>query len=307
MNSSTNTSAITNYFDYYIVCSLSATFGLISISVSTLIIVIVQRTKPRLHTIRHLLMCNTCISSTIYCIVQFINYIFLIFLPWIISDVACRWRGYFAYASVTAATYSYLVQAVSRLFFSVYSGRYPWLTTFNVHYLLILAHWLIIFIIPLPALITTDIYFRPGLLCWVPFKHTLHMAYTVIACYVTPIISIFIIYVVIYRRIRKAKKAATMILNGTHDKRDLEVLRNIVILLCVYIAGGIPTILFMITEIELFYLASIVTFTLTVAIEKICTILLDRDLRPVVKGLLFKTDRIMPYENTCTRMKMGNV
>jgi hypothetical protein len=200
--------------------------------------------------------------------------------------------------SISAATYSYLVQATSRLLFSVFSTKYPWVTTFKVHYILILIHWCIVIVITSPAIITTDIYFRPGLLCWVPFKDTLHMGYTLFAYYVVPIISIMIIYIYIYRRIKRTRKSAVIILTTTNDKRDLEVLRNIVILLFIYIVGGVPTLIFLLTDLDIFYLSGIVTFTFTVAVEKICTILLDRELRQVVKEILYSRNRVMPFENT---------
>ncbi|CAM2725945.1 unnamed protein product [Rotaria socialis] len=303
MNSTEENSAVSNMKKYYIVCSLSASCSLLSVMISMMIMIIVRCSKRRLHTVRHLLMCNTCIASVIYCIVQTINYIFLIFIPWETSNVLCQWRGYFGYMSISAVTYSYLMQAISRLFFSKFSTKYPWLLTFKTHYYLILIHWIIVFIIPLPSVITKDIYFRPGLLCWVPLKATIHVGYTVFACYFVPIFSIIVIYIYIYKRIKKASKRAEMVLNTTNDKRDLEVFRNIVILLAIYITGGIPTLIFIIFEIPLFYLAGIVTFTLAVSIEKICTIALDHELRQVVSNKIFKNNVVTSFDNATTRTK----
>ncbi|CAF0836695.1 unnamed protein product [Adineta steineri] len=306
MNSTIYSSTVSNDKELYIICSLSAGFGLISIILSMTIVIIVKHAKRRLHTVRHLLTCNTCIASMLYCIIQTINYIFLIFLPSITSDVACRWRGYFAYMSISAATYSYLVQAVSRLFFSIFARKYPWLTTFKAHYVLIFIHWLIVLIIPLPSVITKDIYFRPGSLCWVPFKYLLHMGYTAVAYYVVPVVSIIIIYIYIYRKIRRTKQSAETILNTTNDKRDLEVLRNIVILLCIYIVGGVPTLLFLFTNINILYLSGIVTFTFTVVVEKICTISLDRELRQALKSIIHSSNRVMPFENSLSLTREQN-
>ena len=210
---------------------------------------------------------------------QIINYVFLIFIPWETSDAACRWRGYFAYVSISAATYSYLIQAISRLFYSKLSARYPWLITFKTHYYLILIHWITVIIIPLPSIITNDISFRPGLLCWVPLEHLIHVIYTVFAFYCVPITSIIVIYIIIYKEVKKAAMRTEMVLNITNHKRDLEVFRNIVILLTIYIVGGVPTLLFLISNLNILYLTGIVTFSLTVMIEKIFTIILDRDLR----------------------------
>lgn len=304
MNSTTNDSALSDMKQYYIVCSLSAGFGLMAVVISVFIVIIIGLTKPRLHTVRHLLICNTCIASIFYCTIQTINYIFLIFLPWQTSDVSCRLRGYFSYMSISAATYSYLVQAISRLFFSAFATKYPRMTTFKVHYVLILIHWIVITIIPLPAIITKDIYFRPGLLCWVPFNHTLHVGYTFFAYYFAPIFSIIIIYIYIYQRIKRVRQQADVILNTTNNKRDLEVLRNIVILLGIYISGAIPTLLYLLSSINIFYLIGIVSISLAVSIEKLCTVLLDREIRLVVKNMMSSRNRIMPFENSITRAKI---
>ena len=295
-------SAISNMNDYYIVCSLSFGFGLFSVIISMIIVIIIKRSKTQLHTVRHLLISNTCTASIVYCVAQTANYIVLIFFPLITSDIACRWRGYVGYMSISAAIYSYLIQAISRLFFSVFSTRHPWLTTFKTHRILIGIHWLSAIIIALPSVITDDIYFRPGLLCWVPMRSFIHVIYTLLAYYVAPILGILIIYVYIYRHIQRVKKQTQLIRNTTSQKRDLEVLRNIVILLSIYISGGIPTLFYLLTSIDFLYLLGIVTFAAVVMIEKLCTIGLDRELRIVVKSTISSKDRIMPFGNSITQL-----
>ena len=297
MNATDEFSVTSNIGQYYIACSLSASFGLVAVFIALLIIDIIRRTKPRLHTVRHLLMCNTSIASIFYCIVQTNNYIFLIFIPRETSDVGCHWRAYFAYVSIAANIYSYLVQAVSRFFFSVLSNKHRWLTTFKPHYVLIATQWIVVFVIALPAVVTSDIYFRPGLLCWVPLKYTLHLTYAGVAYCVAPITVIVGIYIFIYYRIRQARRQATILVNNGNDKRDLEVLRNIVILLGIYVTGIIPTLLFIATRQDFLYLAGFVTFSLVVMIEKIFTIWLDRELHQVVKGLVQTRARIQPAEH----------
>ena len=305
MSSTDSASAITDAVQYYVVCALSAALSLISVIISLFIVIIVRRTKPRLHTVRHLLMCNTCFASIFYCITQTINFMFLIFLPWETSDEGCRWRGYLGYMSIAASIYSYLIQAISRFFFSTYSNKYNWLTTFKTHYILIALQWLLVILIASPAIITNDIYFRPGLLCWVPFKQTLHVAYTVFAYYLVPVLLIIIIYIHIYRRVRKARKHAQTVLKMNNDKRDLEVLRNVLILVTIYITGGIPTIIFLLSGLDIFYVMGLVTFILTVTIEKLCAMVLDRELRQTIKEMMFKKNRIVPFQST-TSLKLGD-
>ena len=290
------------FSDYYIVCSLSSVISLIAVFVSIFVPILVYRTKPRLHTVRHLLICNTCIASILYCIVQTINYAFLIFLQSETSDVGCRWRGYFAYLSIAAVTYSYLIQAISRFFISVLSGHYRWLTTFKTHYILILFQWFTIVIIPLPSILTNDIYYRPTSLCWVPLKKLIHVIYTYLAYYILPTLTICMLYIIIFYRVKEGtKRAALLIRNNHHEKRDLELLRNIMILLGIYLLGGLPSVLFVITANEWIYLISIVSMSLTVAIEKISMIMLDRDIRQVTKNLMFQRTRVMPFQLETTR------
>lgn len=290
--------------DYYIVCLLSVIISIVAVIISIAILILVWRTKPLLHTVRHLLMCNTAIASILYCIVQSTDYIYLIFLNWDTSDVSCRWRGYFSYVSICAVTYSYLNQTISRLFISLFSHKYRWLVTFKTHYILILIQWCIVIIIPLPAIITTDIHYRPTSLCWVPIKYLIHVIYTFVAYYLIPTLITCTIYIFIYYHIKKtANRAGTLIPRINTEKRDLELLRNITILLGIYLVGGIPTILFLITTNKLIYLMSIVTISLAVAVEKVFMSILDRDIRQVIKSLMLSKNRIVPIDFTITRGK----
>ncbi|CAF0779765.1 unnamed protein product [Adineta ricciae] len=290
------------FSDYYIVCSLAGAISLIAVFISIFVPILAYRTKPRLHTVRHLLICNTCVASILYCIVQTINYAFLIFLQSETSDVGCRWRGYFAYLSIAAVAYSYLIQAISRFFISILSGQYRWLTTFKTHYTLILLQWVTIIVIPLPSILTNDIYYRPSSLCWVPLKKLIHVIYTYFAYYILPTLTICILYIMIFYRVKQGtKRAALLIKNNHHEKRDLELLRNIMVLLGIYLLGGLPSVLFVITANEWIYLISIVSMSLTVAIEKISMIMLDRDIRQVTKNLMCRRTRVMPFQLETTR------
>ncbi len=86
--------------DYYSVASLSLDFSLIAPMICILILISIWGTKPRLHTVHHLLIRNTFIGSILYCVLTINNYIFLLFIRWETSDMSCRWRGYFIYAGI---------------------------------------------------------------------------------------------------------------------------------------------------------------------------------------------------------------
>lgn len=284
--------------DYFIVCSFSGFCALCAVAISLMILILVWRTKNRLHTVRHLLICNTSVASILYCVVQIINYSFLIFFPSETSDIGCRWRAYFAYMTICAVTYSYLIQAISRLFITLLAKSYRFSVTFRAHYCLILVQWSTAVLLPLPAIITKDIYFRPRALCWVPLKNFAHVTYTYLTYYLLPALSICVIYCLIYYRVKKAAKHASIEIRSLNsEKRDLELLRNILILIFIYFSGGIPTMLFIVSTNRILYLIGIVSISFTVAVEKGCAIILDRDLYQIVRNLLARRAQVLPESN----------
>jgi hypothetical protein len=107
------------------------------------------------------------------------------------------------------------------------------------------------------------------------------------------------IYIYIFYRIIKIKRNSTLIINYLNSqKRDLELLRNIVLLLCIYLAGGIPTIVITrIPENKILHLTSFATQTLAVAFANLFTIVLDRELRLVIKRMICRTTPVVPLNN----------
>ena len=273
--------------NYSLIIPLSVIGILVAFITSCIILILVIFIK-RLHTITHLLICNGCISSLFYCIEQYINYSFLSLIPWETSDISCRLRGYFGYMSVAAVIYSYLAQATSRLFISILSTRYRWIASFKTHIILILIQWIIVFLVPLPAIITKDIKYYPSALCWVPKNYTLHIVYTGLAYYLLPVALIFTIYAYIYYSIQHPRHR-TFTITRSHSNRDLVTLRNIVILLSIYTVGAIPIVLFLFIDIPLLYEIGVVSTSLTVAAEKIVVLILDRALRSVIRAFFHRS------------------
>ena len=279
MNFSTTTSIDRRLTNYPIVAPLSLVCVIIAVGLSLFILIVVLLSK-KLHTVTHMLICNTCLASILYCVVQCNNYIYLLFIDWNTDNHSCRWRGYFAYVAIVAVIYSYLLQAISRFFIVILSTKFRWLMTIRTHLYMMLIGWTVVLSVPSPALITTDIYFRPGFLCWVPMKSIQHVAYTIIAYYLAPVMLIIAIYIFIYVRIRTSAVAQFV---RRRQKRDLEVFRNIVILLGIYTLGAIPVLLYVLTNIELFYAMGMVSVSLTVSMEKLTSLFLDREIRTLLK------------------------
>lgn len=268
--------------NYRVIIPLSMAAALIAVGIACTILASVIFTK-RLHSVTHLLICNSSIASIFFCIVQCVNYSFLSLITWETTNLSCRWRGFFGYMAVAAVVYSYLAQAVSRFLLAILATQYRWAASVRTHIILILIQWLIVSLVPTPAIVTEDIYHRPFSLCWVPREFTLHIVYTVVAYYLVPAISIFTIYMSIYCRVKRRRNSFFITRSRGRPNRDLEVLYNIMVLFAIYTLGAIPTILYLLTEIQFLYELGIISVSFTVAVEKIATVFLDRDMRTLIR------------------------
>ena len=81
------------------------------------------------------------------------------------------------------------------------------------------------------------------------------------------------------------------------QKRDLQILRNIIIRLSIYLDGGLPTIIADSTPSKIPYLLSLVTQVFAVFIVNICTSILGREIRQVIKNILCHRTTVIPFNN----------
>lgn len=79
-----------------------------------------------------------------------------------------------------------------------------------------------------------------------------------------------------------------------NQKRDIEVLGNIIILIIIYLGSGVPTIIGDFTSISVLYLISLITQSFAVLIANLCTALLDRDIRKIIKSIVFQIIPVIP-------------
>ena len=119
------------------------------------------------------------------------------------SDWSCRIRGYLYYVTLNLVIYSYITQAISRLFWTVLY-RHRSLLTMKCHIYLVIFQIGISFILPLPSIITKDIVFRPFKLCVVAMKYKIHVFYLLTIGCIIPFLTIAVLYAIIYRHISRA-------------------------------------------------------------------------------------------------------
>ncbi|CAF3842073.1 unnamed protein product [Rotaria magnacalcarata] len=133
------------------------------------------------------------------------------------------------------------------------------------HFILIGIQWILAMLVSSPAIVTTDIFFRPHSVCWVTRIYLLHTYYTFVAYYFVPTLR-FLSFMLMFTLERGGER---------QQDRDFKVFRNIMILFGIYLSGGIPTA--------------------TVAVKNSVTLFLDRELFNALKKFIRRRNtRVMP-------------
>ncbi|CAF1334059.1 unnamed protein product [Adineta steineri] len=260
----------------------------VSVTISTitclLIITLIIITR-NLHSSTNLLVSSTCLSTLFYLVISTLN-AFIFYTASVSTDWPCRIRGYLYYFSLNIVIYSYVIQAVSRLFWTVLY-KHRCLLSMKCHIYLIIFKICISFLLPLSCIITKDIVFVPFKMCLVLPKYIIHEFYLLITSFIIPIVIITIIYGIIYHHTIRSTANFRQTLHGA--KRDAELARNILILLGIFLFGGIPSAIYIVVSSKgeaapsIIFLFAITTPSMAIAIEKIMTIVLNRDIRQVFK------------------------
>ncbi len=265
---------------------------LTSIFLSFFIILLIFFTKT-LHSPANLLICNTCLSTVFYVIITTMKISFF-YMESILSDWWCRILAYLGYACLNMAVYSYVIQGLSRLFFIVLYRHRKFLN-YKCHIIIIICQIFISLLTPLSTLITQDVVFRPLNICYIPANKLIHIGYFFVSSYLIPFFIVIIIYGIIYCRVIRS---STAIRQSSHlTKRDLELMRNILILLMFFLIGGIPSLLFNIilsktrSVSTVFNMFSAVGASIATTGEKICLMFLNKEIREETEKLFDKLHR----------------
>lgn len=149
-------------------------------------------------------------------------------------------------------SYSYVIQAISRYFATVLSITYSWSTKFQTHYILLGIKWCLVFVTTAPIILTDVIRYRPGKPCMILIQRSYYFAYVTIIYYCIPVIIMYMIYIRIFYQVKQTKQRARTLRNSEYrQKRDFELLRNIVILTTVYLGTGLPMYCFILFELNI--------------------------------------------------------
>ena len=280
-------SRLNELIDVRIVFILFLVLMIMALVLSHLVLLLILFNKT-LHSPANLLICNTCLATILFSIIITIK-MFIFYMELIITDESCRILAYFGYSFLQMVSYSYVVQALSRLSFVIFH-QHQHLLHYTFHFILIICQTLFSFLTVLSSLVTKDILFRPQLMCYVPSTRAGHTYTILLTSFIIPFCSIIIIYAIIYCRVIRS---SAVLRQSSHEaKRDLLLLRNILILFLIFLSAGIPWIIYSIltyttksSSIAL-YLMPILATVFAAVLEKICLIFLNHDIRKASSKLL---------------------
>ncbi|UJR19766.1 hypothetical protein I4U23_022900 [Adineta vaga] len=235
-----STETAPSIFSTILICSVYAASFLIVLSVS-IVIFHLTLTVQKLKTFSNLLICNTCVISLFYSFTIFLQIFMVVITPirpnGKDSRLFCIIRAYLTAVSTTLLSSSFLLQALSRLFYSVLYSYHRYLLTWNFHYLLIVIQWCVGFLTPMTILLKNkDVIYRPSIFCTIDLNHTLHLYYLYSTEYLIPASSIILIYITIVYRVNYYSSPSKP--RHSSPVREVKLLNNILIFVAIFTFGG---------------------------------------------------------------------
>jgi len=242
-------------FDGIILVFCSSSF---LISLITLILIFIC-IRPLTSNVPILLTCNTYItvigSSFMTLLVMAYGFYGNLYSSISLDDYNCQLRSYVNYVFICAFYYSCALQATFR-FFRVVFPRHKILQSRRFFTIAILIQWIIPILYILAYLLLGDFQYQPDISsCWLSFKNICALSIAMAFVYGTPLVIMGLIYVCIIRYIRQTVQ--TQQIRQMANKRDLLIVKNMIVLVLIAMGIGIPTASLLIIYMITHYLTSL--------------------------------------------------
>ena len=285
---------------FIIQCSLSITCSVVGLLIGLLIVTIFAFNRT-CRTVNNLLICNTSTICMTYCINNIIVSIYGYREDWAFRQPVCSFRAYCGTASCICICYSYLIQAISRLFFTIFF-KYKYLVTFRSHVYLVALNWILgVTISTGPFFLDKGFMFEnESRLCTVTTHKLWSSVYIIGNGFLVPVLISTVIYGVIwYRAYRSSRRVVpsrsdTITSHMSTGRRDIKIVRNMIMIMAVFMSGGIPFLILVVWNIiqpnkpppSALYLTSNTTISLAVALTVTVLMVLNHQMKAIALGYL---------------------
>ena len=278
---------IKQIFDSIILILCSSSF---LVSLITLILILI-RIRSLLSNVPMFLTCNTYIAvigSSFMTLLVMAYSMFNELHPSVsFDDYSCQIRSYVNYVFICGFYYSCVLQAVFRLFRVVFPKEKT-LQSPRVFKMAIIIQWLLASSYILVHLLVKDFEYHPDIgSCWLSFKSIRALSLAMVFVYGSPLIIMGIVYACIIRYVRQTVQIQQRRQNA--NKRDILIVKRIIILVLIAMAIGIPTacllIIYMISNnlTSLAYHIQALSLTAGLVIESIVLGLITPQVRQIFK------------------------
>jgi hypothetical protein len=227
-----------------------------------LLIIIIFHRQSR--SVLLLLACHTCLILLIssFLLASMVTSSLFGFLSIILEQHGntkwCLWRGFLIHGVLCVLYDSYILQAIYRLCRVVFY-RYKCLHTFSLYCFIIFIESLFgIISISLVFIRGHVIYLSTEYYCQTPFTNIPAIMYVAFRIFFLPILVIAIIYMCLLNHVRQKNFSSNICRRRSkHNRRNLIVIRRILLMLTILILLGLPSIIFLIIFIFTGYLIPI--------------------------------------------------
>jgi hypothetical protein len=277
-----------------------------------MIILISIRIHPLKSNVSILLTLNTYFNLLLVCSIMLVTYSYNL-RGNLDSSISfggrwCQIRTYFAYVSFCALYYSFVLQAIFRLFRIVFY-KHKILQSFGVFLIAITLQWILSFLFILPNLLLDDYQYLPlEYNCWIAFQNIRGLIMVMIIIFNNPLTIVFTIYTQIIRYTRRSTHIRETRQHA--NKRDLIILKRIVILVFIIVGIGLPTaaiiLIYIITKyvISFAYHIQGLSISLGVLVASVSLIFITPQIQEIFKH---NQAQVHPHQTRIERFTRHNI
>jgi hypothetical protein len=269
-------------------------FSMISITVfigmlTAIIFIVSIRMNKKLQSISSLLSCNSCFVGLFYFVFHgfYICWAYYPLPTYRENSLVCQIIGYMYSVTCCGISWSHAVLATNRLCYSFLSNH-RWLLTYTFAWRLIILHWLLTFLLPLPLIFFNAYQYQPeSRICILTTRQTSTSIIGVFIFYNIPLTLMIMVYVLIWHRTHQANELR----RTSHHIRDNAIMRHILTLVLIDIICGHPYMTLIVLDYfdratnELYLLSSFF-ITLSVTSNMCAIIIFHRKLRKMLREKL---------------------
>ncbi|CAF0979178.1 unnamed protein product [Adineta steineri] len=160
------------------------------------------------------------------------------------QDSLCIIRGYLSYSLCAVENYSFLAEALYRYMMVVYPNYLFWQSA-RIQLLFLCSTWIFALIFPIPFIFTGGIIYNvDNQICQLPFQLSISLVFAATSVFALPMSMTIFIYLRLVQYVKEMSRRVVLTNSLSRAKRELKMVRRLVILVIIIFAVASPYALF---------------------------------------------------------------